>query len=117
MSQSRSFVKHPLVLTVSAGVSKELSFDLSRDTDIDLTSSSIYSTVILKVWKPDETEIISAAGRIEDRAAKIVTVEVTAEHNAVENVGFWEGQLQFFNTESVKTNTTLKFNYEIISSP
>jgi len=90
--------------------------DPDTGTFRDLTDTNVYATALVKIVKPDGTQIASnITVSFTNRAAGIVEFTVSNTHTAAANAGNWVGELEI---SSITPNVIDQqfFNFNILES-
>lgn len=80
-----------------------------------LTNTALYSTVDVKIVKPDGSLIVTVPAIYADRPNGLVEFTITPSANMLSNAGNWIGEVEFFNTNSIKIDQQ-RFNFNILES-
>ena len=81
----------------------------------DLTNTTIFSTGVVKIYKPDGTIISTSNITYIDRAGGVVEFTMLETDSVLANAGNWIGDLELVNTSS-KIVDQQKFNFNILVS-
>ncbi len=117
--QSRVFENHNVQVNVKAGVVKDLVFTM----DFDIGDNP-HHHAIFKVWKPGEStpfiekmNTSALTNTVEFTGDREVTVRLVAGDNNPDDVGNWNGEIEFYNSGGVLTDHSFTFGYNILESP
>ena len=83
---------------IHAGTEKQFAIEIvDPDTGShkDLSDSTLYSDIVVKIYRPDGTILETLPGTFEDRQTGVVLFTVPPQTN--ENAGNWIGNVEFLN--------------------